>query len=210
MICLDKNRKLKHNKTDRSLIRPSCSLVSRKAVNLRLISGGILSFIYSSIIAKLPSRRVRTAYLKLYLAELGEGTSVQMGCRFLNGRKIYLGDHSVINFGCLFDGRHYKIHVGKDVSIGPDTVVLTLGHDPQSSTFEDKGGDVVIGDRVWIAYRVTILPGITVGEGAVVGAGAVVTRDVEPYTIVAGNPAKKIGRRNKDLKYQLDYHPWLL
>ncbi len=132
-----------------------------------------------------------------------------MNCNFLNGPRIFLGQRNVINFGCLFDGRKYNIKVGNDVSIGPEASILTLGHDPQASDFADKGGDVIIGDRVWIAYKVIILPGIHIGEGAVIGAGAVVTKDVEPYAIMAGNPAVKVGTRNRELSYQLNFHPWL-
>ncbi|OAD21548.1 chloramphenicol O-acetyltransferase, partial [Candidatus Thiomargarita nelsonii] len=62
----------------------------------------------------------------------------------------------------------------------------------------------------WIGYRALILPGITLGEGAVVGAGAVVTKEVEPYTIVGGNPAQFIKKRQTDLEYTLKYQPWLL
>ncbi|WP_345689511.1 acyltransferase [Novipirellula caenicola] len=132
-----------------------------------------------------------------------------MRCRFLNGRRISFGDRNVINFGCLLDGRKFNIVTGSDVSIGPEATVLTLGHDPHSPTFEDRGGDVIIGDRVWIGFRAIVLPGVTIGEGAVVAAGAVVTRNVEPFTIVAGVPAKPMGRRRVDLTYQLNYQPWL-
>jgi maltose O-acetyltransferase len=132
-----------------------------------------------------------------------------MGCRFLNGRKIQLGERNVINFGCLLDGRRYEIRIGNDVSIGPEATILTLGHDPQSPDFADRGGDVVIGERVWIAYRAIILPGVNIGDGAVVAAGAVVTKDVEPYSIVAGVPATEIGTRNQDLRYHLSFHPFL-
>lgn len=178
--------------------------------NLKATVGSLLSYSYTHWLSVCPVHSVRSAYLKVYLASLGTGTSVQMGCRFLNGRKVYLGDRNVINFGCLFDGRHYTIKTGADVSIGPEAAILTLGHDPQSPDFVDKGGDVVIGDRAWVAYRAIILPGITIGEGAVVGAGAIVTKDVEPYTIVAGNPATVIGKRNPELTYQLSYAPMLL
>lgn len=108
------------------------------------------------------------------------------------------------------DGRKYNITVGNDVSIGPEASILTLGHDPQSGNFEDRGGDVIIGDRVWIGYRAIVLPGVTIGDGAVVGAGSVVTRNVEPFTIVAGNPATKIGTRNPELVYELNYRPFLV
>jgi acetyltransferase-like isoleucine patch superfamily enzyme len=179
-------------------------------VNSRILAGSVLSYFYNHLIGNVPSRQIRNVYLKAYLAAVGTGTSIQMGCRFLNGRKVYLGDRNVINFGCLFDGRHYQIQTGSDVSIGPEASILTLGHDPQSPEFVNKGGDVIIGDRVWIAYRAIILPGVTIGEGAVVGAGSVVTKDVEPHTIVAGNPARVVHKRSSELSYSLNYQPWLL
>jgi maltose O-acetyltransferase len=146
----------------------------------------------------------------LVIRKMGLGSGVQLHCRFLNPRKVELGERNIINFGCLFDGRKFAIRTGNDVSIGPEASILTLGHDPQSPDFADRGGEVVIRDRVWIGYRAIILPGITIGEGAVVGAGAVVTKDVEAFSIVAGNPARKIGERNPNLEYRLNYSPWLL
>ena len=176
-------------------------------MNARVLAGCILAFGYNGLVGRLPSRLLRHLYLRAYLGSLGAGSGVQMGCSFLNGRKVFLGPRNVINFGCLFDGRRYAIHTGANVSIGPEAAILTLGHDPQSSDFDLRGGDVVIGDRVWIGYRALILPGLTVGEGAVVAAGAVVTKDVEPFGIVAGNPARVIGQRNRELSYELNFRP---
>jgi acetyltransferase-like isoleucine patch superfamily enzyme len=178
-------------------------------MEIRSILGLVLAFCYNRLVGRCPSRGFRNLYLGRWLKAIGKGTSVQMDCRFLNGRKVALGERNVINFGCLLDGRKFNIRTGNDVSIGPEVTILTLGHDPQSSHFTDLGGDVIIGDRAWIAYRAIILPGVTIGEGAVVAAGAVVTRDVEAYTIVAGSPARKVGERNRDLSYQLGYEPWL-
>jgi len=178
-------------------------------MNAKVLAGSVLAFAYNSFVGRLPSRTLRFFYLRGYLARFGRGTGVQMGCRFLNGRKVFLGDRNVINFDCLFDGRRHAIRVGNDVSIGPEASILTLGHDPQSPDFADKGGEVIIGDRAWICYRAIVLPGVTIGEGAVVGAGAVVSRDVEPYTIVAGSPARLVGTRAKALRYRCDFSPWL-
>ena len=100
-------------------------------MSLKLIAGSLLSYLYNHFFQAVPIRRIRQSYLRAYLAKFGQGTSVQMGCRFLNGRKVFLGDRNVINFGCLFDGRHYKISIGSDVSIGPEASILTLGHDPR-------------------------------------------------------------------------------
>jgi maltose O-acetyltransferase len=179
-------------------------------MNLRVIAGTLLSYLYNNWIGRFPSRSLRRAYLTFALARQGVDTGVQLGCRFLNPRKVSFGDRNVINFDCLFDGRKFKITIGSDVSIGPEASILTLGHDPQSPDFADRGGDVVIGDRVWIGYRAIVLPGVTIGEGAVVGAGAVVTKDVDPFAIVAGNPARKIGQRSRELIYQLNHRPFLL
>ena len=207
---------------------------SYSKMTLKCFAGGIFSYLYNHWCANLPSRRVREIYLRGWLGKLGAKSGVQMGCRFLNGRKVFLGERNVINFGCLFDGRQFCIRTGCNVSIGPEATILTLGHDPRSATFEDRGGDVLIGDRVWIGYRAIVLPGVCIGEGAVIGAGAVVAKDVEPYAIVVGNPARKIGERaekphggrttepqgdgrqdegnrsRRGFEYDLDYRPWLV
>ena len=176
----------------------------------RLLAGTLLTYSYNHWLSNCPSRRLRRAFLSRYLGAMGTGTGVQMGCQFLNGRKVHLGERNVINFGCLLDGRKYQIITGNDVSIGPEASILSLGHDPQSCDFADRGGDVEIGDRAWIGYRAVILPGVTIGKGAVVGAGSTVTKDVAPYAIMAGSPARKIGERNQDLAYQLSFDPPLL
>jgi acetyltransferase-like isoleucine patch superfamily enzyme len=176
----------------------------------RVLAGSVLSYGYNGFLTHVPMRTLRRLYLGAYLGSLGSGTSVQMGTRFLNGRKVHLGPRNVVNFGCLLDGRVHEIRTGSDVSIGPEAAILTLGHDPRAGNFCDRGGAVFIGHRVWIGYRALVLPGVTVGDGAVVGAGSVVTRDVEPYSIVAGVPARKVGERPRSLEYELDYDPIFL
>ena len=179
-------------------------------IGLRVLAGAFYSWIYNEIIAILPSRRVRRAYLMFSAVSLPASTSIQLHCRFLHVHGVSIGERSVINFGSLLDGRRYPIVIGTDVSIGPEAAILTLGHDPRSPEFADRGGPVTIADRVWIGYRVLVLPGVCIGEGAVVGAGSVVTRDVPPYAIVAGNPARVIGERPRTLAYRLNYRPFLV
>jgi maltose O-acetyltransferase len=169
-----------------------------------------LSWLYNDVLAHSPSRRLRRLFLRHWLGFLGSGTGVQMHCRFLHAPGISLSDRSVINYGCLLDGRSYPIRVGSDVSIGPEAAILTLGHDPRSPGFADRGGPVTIGNHVWIGYRAIILPGVSIGEGAVIAAGAVVSRDVPPFTIVAGNPSRSIGNRPQPMNYLLDYQPFLI
>ena len=66
---------------------------------------------------------------------------------------------------------------------------------------------IVIGDRVWIGMNATVLGGVTIGEGAVVAAGSVVTKDVPPFTVVGGVPARPIKDRERELTYRLAYRP---
>ena len=67
---------------------------------------------------------------------------------------------------------------------------------------------VVIEDYAWIGARAMILPGVTIGKGAVLGASAVATKNVPEYSIFAGIPAKQIGIRSRELRYQLNYSPY--
>jgi len=175
----------------------------------RALAGAVVALLYNGLVGRLPSRTLRHAWLRLWLGGLGAGSGVQSGCRFLNGRKVHVGARSVVNFGTLIDGRKFAVRIGSDVSIGPEAAILTLGHDPASPEFADRGGEVTIGDRAWIAYRAIVLPGVSIGEGAVIAAGAVVSEDVPPFTIVAGNPARPVGTRPRALSYRLDYRPWL-
>src|SRR5579872_858972 len=125
----------------------------RPIMSLRAPAGSLIALVFNGLVGRLPSRKLRHGYLRAWFASFGRGSGVQMGCRILNGRKIALGERNVINFGCLLDGRLYPITTGADVSIGPEASILTLGHDPQSPDFADRGGAVTIGDRVWIGYR---------------------------------------------------------
>lgn len=110
------------------------------------------------------------------------------------GMNISIGARTFINMGCSFQDWG-GIAIGCDCLIGHNCTICTVNHEKAP----DRRGDmtcspVSIGDKVWIGANVTILPGVTVGEGAIVAAGAVVTKDVEPYAIVGGVPAKIINR----------------
>ena len=88
-----------------------------------------------------------------------------------------------------------KITIGTKVAISREAFICTASHDITKPNRPLETAPITICDGVWIGARAIILPGVTIGEGAVVAAGAVVTKDVEPWTVVAGNPAKFIKRR---------------
>lgn len=101
-----------------------------------------------------------------------------------------------------------KLYIGDYVCIGAEAVILMGGNHTHRSDwfslypFMDKideayqsKGDTHLGDGCWIGMRAMIMPGVSIGEGAVVAANSVITKDVEPYTIVGGSPAKTIRKR---------------
>ena len=118
-----------------------------------------------------------------------------------------MGKESVINFGCYLDNRR-GIYIGNNVGLAHNTKIYTLGHDLNDPKFGSKGSPVHIEDNVFIFSNAMVMPGVTVGEGAIVLAGSVVTKDIEPWTIVGGNPARKIRDRNRDVDYKQVYRYW--
>lgn len=160
-------------------------------------------------VAKLPSYRLRRWYLRRVLGYAIDPTSaIHSGC-FVTGFRLTVGAHSVINRNCCLDARG-GLTIGRNVSISPDCYLVSASHDPHSPTFAgaSKPTAVTIEDYAWLGVRALILPGVTIGRGAIVGAGAVVSRDVEPLAIVAGNPARVIGKRQVDPIYSLQWQPW--
>ena len=114
--------------------------------------------------------------------------------------KLSIGDDVSIGTGCHITAIN-SIQIGNGVLMGKYVTITDNSHgsqspeecliNPQDRLLFSKG-KVVIHDRVWIGEKATILPGVEIGEGAIIGANSVVTKDVEPYTIVAGNPARLI------------------
>lgn len=133
----------------------------------------------------------------------------------LNGscRNLSIGEASVISKNTHF-ALHDKIQIGHHVVINSGVHLLTASHDVRKKNWPSYKKKIVIHDFAWIATNAIILPGVCVGEGAVVGAGAVVSRNVEPFSVVAGNPAIVVGHRNTQLNYDptrlcAPYESWL-
>jgi len=148
-----------------------------------------------------PSKTFRRLFLNCFKGvKIHKGVPINHGCSFWNG-SLKIDSGSTIGFDCQLDCR-MGIEIGKNVCLASGVWIWTLHHDYNSISFDTKGAKVVIEDYVWICSRATILPGVTIGKGAVVASGAVVTKDVEPFAIVGGVPAKVIGKREeKDYNY---------
>lgn len=106
------------------------------------------------------------------------------------GKNITIGKDVFINSGCHFQDQG-GIAIGDGTLIGHNVVLATINHDldPKNNR-KNHYAPIIIENHVWIGSNATILPGVTIGEWAVVAAGAVVTKDVPPYTVVGGLPAR--------------------
>lgn len=124
------------------------------------------------------------------------GTGVNIGRKIRFSSNVSVGNHSSIGDGSYISG---TILIGNDVMIAPKCTFIALKHvfDEQNPLIDvgNKDVPITIKDKAWIGYGAIILPGVTIGEGAIVAAGAVVTKNVNNYTVVGGNPAKFLKNR---------------
>ncbi len=142
---------------------------------------------------------IRRLVWKIILGSYGWGM-IDRNVYFRYPWKIHIGKKCAINRGCAFYASvhtpdKYNIVIGNHVAFGPNVTIFTAGHDPTTLTLDDTYGRVVIEDDVWIGGNTTILQGVTIHKGAVVGAGSVVTRNIPPYTIYVGVPAREVKKR---------------
>ena len=144
---------------------------------------------------------LRVEWHRKALGNLGADPVFMPFITIANPLDVEIGDTVAINYYTMIVA-FAKITIGDDVLIGPRVLIHSGNHrftDPETR-IREQGHDaapIVIEDGVWIGGHAVILPGVRVGRGAVVAAGAVVTKDVEPYAIVGGVPAKRIGERSK-------------
>lgn len=177
----------------------------------------------------IPSHTVRLfLYRYLFRMKIGKDSSIHWLARFNQPSGIEIGDNSLIGNDAFLDGRfpkkwepdenkilryikeflapqHRPLKIGNNVSIAGEVRIFTMEHDIDSPDFSEKGEPVVIEDYVAIGTRCMILPGVRIGKGAVIASGAVVTKDVPPYAVVGGVPARFIRERSKDLRYTLKF-----
>lgn len=130
---------------------------------------------------------------------LYRGTIVEVGA----GGSVHIGTDTHIQAGCNLKGFLGNVLIGCNVQVAPQ-----CGFSPYEHEFEDcdttiksqgirSAGDIVLEDDVWLGIGVKVLEGVRIGKGAVIGAGAVVTKDIPPYAIAVGVPARVIRMRGQ-------------
>lgn len=142
------------------------------------------------------AKKLRWFCAKQVLPKCGANVNIERGAQF--SWDLSIGDNSGVGVNAVISSH---VVIGDDVMMGPECMMFTSNHGMDRTDipmwrqpFSDPR-PIMIGDDVWIGARVTILPGVHVGNGSVIGAGSVVTKDVPPYSIVGGNPAKVIRMR---------------
>jgi maltose O-acetyltransferase len=131
------------------------------------------------------------------IKKCGKNIIVERGAWF--GYDLEIGDYSGLGLNARLDGP--GIVIGNNVMMAPDVVIVTANHKHDDITvpMQSQGIDtapVIIEDDVWIGTRAMILPGVRIGRSSVIGAGAVVAKDVPPFSIVVGNPARVVRKRD--------------
>ena len=158
-------------------------------------------------VGKIPSHCIRKwIYRHIFHVNLDKTAVVYYGAEIRCHRKLSIGKGSIIGDKAILDARN-GLTIGRNVTLSSNVSIYTEQHDHRDpdflciSTTGVKPCTVKIDDHVWLGPNVIVLPGVHIGEGAVVGAGAVVTKDIPPYTVNVGIPARTVGERPKNLRY---------
>ena len=155
-------------------------------------------YVLNNIISIIPCWSLRKIIYRLYGIKIGKGTRIDMRLFVMRGESLSIGFNSHINRNTMLDARGGLV-IGNHVSISHNVVIMSGGHNVNSSTFEGEHLPIKIEDYVWIGVNAVVLKGVTIGKGAIVAAGAVVTKDVPSGCVAAGVPAKVISQKGEDI-----------
>jgi len=148
-------------------------------------------------------RRTRMDVLPFNHFHLGDNSTIEDFSVINNGvGDIYIGDRTRIGLGCTLIG---PVRIGNDVGVAQGVVLTGLNHNYEDITMPiSKQGvsvaPIVVEDEVWLGANCVILAGTTIGKHSIVAAGSVITKNVPPYSLAFGNPARVIRQYNQETK----------
>lgn len=158
------------------------------------------------VINKLPSRHIRKWFYQSLGAKLGKDCFPCRRVEILLPKGLELGDRVSVGWFAELDARG-GIVVDRDTNISSHVKLITGSHDINDPKFTADFLPIHIGHHCWIGTGATILQGVRIGDGAIIAAGSVVAKNVSPWTVVGGVPAKKIGSRKIVTNYKLGKTP---
>lgn len=178
------------------------TILSRIYTNIRLLANSYIRF---SIIKTgyIPSFSIRNwIYRNIYSVKLNKHVIIHYGAEIRNPSNLIIGKGTIIGDNAILDARN-GIIIGENVNFSSRVSIWTEQHNHRDPYFKNTQPKkpVIIKDRVWVGPNSIILHSVEIGEGAVIAAGSVVTKDIPPFSIVAGIPATIIGQREKKLLY---------
>lgn len=165
-------------------------------------------WVLNHLVARIPYANARMRAYARFGVNMSDPTRalLMLNSEVIEPDRLWLEEGAIVGKRCVLDARG-TLRIGRNANVSGGVSLLTGSHDVNSPKFTAYYEPVSVGERAWVATGATVLPGVTIGEGAVVAAGAVVTRDVAPYTIVGGVPARQISERRRDLDYELNFRP---
>lgn len=153
---------------------------------------------------------IRILIFKFMFKHFGKSSFIDYKSYWRYPSKIIIGDNVSINRGCEFYPSFFikdtYIKLGNNVVIGPNAVFHSATHDYKRLNLPNSSRSIIVKDNVWIGGNSIILPGVTIGEGTIIGAGSIVSKDIPPWSVVVGNPAKTIRRREIDETLSPNYN----
>ena len=164
-----------------------------------------LFYLFQQIVALLPDvgklSAIRPWFYGRHLAHVGRNLTMMSGAKIFEPSSVTIGDDVGINIGVIIDPMEGgRIEIGNSIGIGPYCVLRSADHgfsDP-NVTFRKQphvGGTIVIEDDVWLGSHVVVTRNVRIGRGSVIGAHSVVTKDIPPYSIAMGVPARVVKNR---------------
>lgn len=136
----------------------------------------------------------KRSLLRLFGAKIAPTAAVYGTAKVFQPWMLVMDDYA-----CLADGvdcyNAAPVHIGRNATVSQRAFLCTAGHDISDPHHQQTSASIVIGDRAWVCAEVFVGQGVTVGDGAVCAARSVVVKNVEPWTVVGGNPAKVLKKR---------------
>ena len=161
------------------------------------------------VINKIPSRHIRKWWYQMLGAKIGKNSVICRRADVLFPKGLQLANNVSVGWFVDFDARG-GIYIDHDTNISSRTNFITGSHEVDDPEFQASFRPIKIGHHCWIGTGATVLQGVTIGNGAIVAAGAVVTKDIPPYEVWGGVPARYIRKRKcTEFQYEVKGAPIL-